>query len=99
MNDRSAPIGEPVRYGASIPGIGAQRRASVRVRVYDAVALAVVLCLIYLDIPTYVYTLNEAFLPKYFFYAAVVALAPRVLSASPSLGRYLTSSFSQWLLA
>ena len=66
---------------------------------YESSALVVVLCLCYLDVPNYIYTLDEAFLPKYFFYAFLGAVSPLLLLRSRSLGPYLISPFSLWAFA
>ena len=68
-------------------------------RLYNICALAVVLCLGYLDVPSYVYALNEAFLPKYFFYAFFIAVTPLLVLRSRSLSSYLFSPFSLWAFA
>jgi hypothetical protein len=64
---------------------------------YKACALVVILCLIYLDIPSYIYVLHEGFLPKYFFFAFVIVVAPLLIWIRALL-RYLISPFPLWAL-
>jgi O-antigen ligase len=63
---------------------------------YEVAALVVVLCLVYLEIPFYINTLNESLLPRYFYYAFFVALAPLLLLRFRLLMSYLISPFSLW---
>lgn len=65
---------------------------------YEVAVLVVVLCLVYLEIPTYIYALKESFLPIYFFYAFFVGVAPLVVLKFRSLTRYVISPFSLWAL-
>jgi O-antigen ligase len=66
---------------------------------YEVAVLVVVLCLVYLGIPNYIYAKNEGFLPKYFYYAFFVALAPLPILRFRLLLSYVTSPFSLWALA
>ena len=63
---------------------------------YEVSALVVVLCLVYLDIPSYIYTLNDSLLPKYFYYAFFVVVAPLLILRFRSLISYVISPFSLW---
>jgi O-antigen ligase len=65
---------------------------------YEAAVLVVVLCLVYLDIPSYVYTQNDSLLPKYFYYVFFAGLAPLLILRFRSLLSYVISPFSLWAL-
>ena len=65
---------------------------------YNTSALVVVLCLVYLDIPSYIYTQNDSLLPKYFYYLFFVGLAPLLILRFRSLISYVISPFSLWAL-
>jgi O-antigen ligase len=67
---------------------------------YEVAVLVVVLCLVYFDIPTYtyIYTQNDSLLPKYFYYAYFVGLAPLLILRFRSLISYVISPFSLWAL-
>ena len=62
---------------------------------YKSSALVVILCLIYLDVPTYIFAFHKDFLPKYFFFAFLIVVAPLLIWIRPLL-RYLISPFSLW---
>jgi O-antigen ligase len=65
---------------------------------YEVAVLVVVLCLVYLGIPNYFYEI-EGFLPKYFYYAFFVALAPLLILRFRLLISYVLSPFSLWAFA
>ena len=46
---------------------------------YKTSALVVILCLVYLDIPTYIFAIHKDILPKYFYYAFFVVVAPLLI--------------------
>ncbi len=62
---------------------------------YQTAALVVILCLVYFDIPGFIQGLHEGFLPKYFFFAFLIVVAPLLIWIRPLL-RYLMSPFSLW---
>jgi len=66
---------------------------------YGTFALMAVLCVTYLDIPSYAYALKASLLPKYFFYAFAIAVVPLLAAGSRSLGSYLVSPFVVWAFA
>jgi O-antigen ligase len=100
MNPRFTRVTPFVRYDAGVPETTSiPRLRPGPLRTYGICALVVVLCLVYLDIPAYIYTLDEAFLPKYFFYAFVIIVAPLLVLRSRSFGSYLVSPFSLWAFA
>lgn len=66
---------------------------------YQASALVFVLCLVYLDIPNYIYSQNEGFPAKYFYYVFFVAMAPLLILRFKALIPYLSTPFSLWLFA
>jgi hypothetical protein len=66
---------------------------------YLAVSAAIVLGLVYLNIPVYAYTLNSALLPKYFYYALFLALGPFLILRNKQFVSYLVSPFSLWVVA
>ena len=47
--------------------------------IYLTISIVVVFSFIYLDIPSYLYVLNRAILPKYFYYALAIMVAPFLL--------------------
>lgn len=55
--------------------------------------------LVYLDLPAFVYEVNEAFLPKYFYFIMVALISPVILLRYRYFIRYLTSPFALWALA
>ena len=58
--------------------------------------MVVVLCLVYLDIPSYIHTQHDSLLPKYFYYVFFVGLAPLLILRFRSLISYVISPFSLW---
>jgi O-antigen ligase/polysaccharide polymerase Wzy-like membrane protein len=66
---------------------------------YQVAVLVVVLCLVYLEMPSYIYTLNDSLLPKYFYYVFFVVLAPLLILRFRLLISYVTSPFSLWAFA
>lgn len=63
---------------------------------YQTSALVVILCLVYLDLPLYIYERYEGFAPKYFYYAFFVVVAPLLILRFRSLSSYVISPFSLW---
>ena len=63
---------------------------------YEVAVLVVGLCLVYLDLPVYIHTQNDSLLPKYFYYALFVVVAPLLVLKLRSLIPYLISPFSLW---
>lgn len=100
MNARLPQGTSFVRYDAGVhETTSILQPGSSRLPLYNTWALVLVLCLGYLDVPNYIYTLNEAFLPKYFFYAFFVAITPLLVLRSSSLTSYLISPFFLWAFA
>lgn len=69
------------------------------VRKYLALVLVALLFLSYLNLPTYLYILNNSLVPKYFFFAFLVALIPLIALKPNVFAMYLFSPFALWLLA
>lgn len=65
---------------------------------YSASALAVVLGLVYLDIPTFIYRQHDSLPAKYFYYAMFAAVTPLLALRLRSLVAYSMSPFSLWAL-
>ncbi len=66
---------------------------------YLQVAIAMVLSLVYLDIPGYIYMVNPSIFPKYFYYALFVIIAPILLVKFREFLLYMASPYSLWVFA
>ena len=66
---------------------------------YLAATIAVVFSLVYLDIPHYIYVLNDSIPPKYFYYSAAVIIVPLLLFKFRQFLLYIVSPFSLWVFA
>jgi O-antigen ligase len=66
---------------------------------YLSVATAIVIAFVYLNIPIYVYTLNPALLPKYFYFIFLFAVAPLLTLKTKAFLSYLASPFPLWIIA
>ena len=99
MNPRFSQVIPVVRPDAGVPASASRYTSRPGLfRLYQTSALVVILCLVYLDIPTYIHELREGFLPKYFFFAFLIIVAPLLIWIRPLL-RYLISPFSLWAFA
>ena len=67
--------------------------------IYLTTSIVVIFSFIYLDIPSYLYVLDNAILPKYFYYALAIMVAPFLLLKFRGFVLYMASSFSLWVLA
>lgn len=65
---------------------------------YHAIALALSLGILFLNLPVYAYVLRPDFLPKYFFFGLFFLLAPIVVMKFRLLNKYLMSPFALWAL-
>jgi O-antigen ligase len=63
---------------------------------YQTLLLAGALGVIYLNLPIYLYTLNTALLPKYFFFGIFFLIAPLIVLYYRSFVAYLMSPFVVW---
>jgi hypothetical protein len=82
-----------------MPGFGEPHLVHRRFSgLYEVAVLGVVLCLVYLEIPLYISTLNANFLAKDLYYAFFVAVAPLLILRFRSLISYVISPFSLWAL-
>lgn len=66
---------------------------------YKTFTVVMVLCLVFLEIPHYIHSQNEALLPKYFYYSFFVVIAPLLVLRLRLLSSYLFSPFSLWAFA
>ena len=96
MNAKSRTITPVVSPDARVRGTACS--PPTLLGLYEVAVLAVVLCLLYLEIPNYVSELNASFLPKYFYYAFFVGVAPLLVLRFRSLGSYVISPFALWAL-
>ena len=67
--------------------------------IYLTTSIVVVFSFIYLNISSYLYVLNHAILPKYFYYALAVMVAPFLLLKFREFLLYMASPFFLWVLA
>ena len=63
---------------------------------YQTALLAGALAVIYLNLPIYLYTLNPALLPKYFFFGIFFLIAPLIVLHCRAFVTYLMSPFVVW---
>jgi O-antigen ligase len=63
---------------------------------YKMATLCLVLLLVYLNIPTYVYRLDRSVLPLYFYVGVFLLLSPILLLKPMSFVSYLVSPFAVW---
>jgi hypothetical protein len=66
---------------------------------YSNTVIVIILILAYLDIPVYLYGIGINILPKYFYYAFFVMVAPILLLKCKLLKQHLMSPFALWVLA
>ena len=96
MNAKSPTITPVVSTDARVRGAASSPQTLLGL--YEVAVLVVVLCLGYLEIPIYISELNTSFLPKSFYYAFVVGVAPLLVLRFRSLISYVISPFSLWAL-
>ncbi|MDQ3776531.1 MAG: O-antigen ligase family protein [Pseudomonadota bacterium] len=98
MNVKYSDISLAVSPDARVQGTASSSQF-VFLGLYEVAVLVVVLCLVYLEMPSYISTLNDSLLPKYFYYAFFVALAPLLILRFRLLISYVISPFSLWAFA
>ncbi len=98
MNAKFPQVTPSVRPDASVRATASSPRSRPGLLgLYESSAVVVILCLVYLDIPSYIYE-REGFVTKYFFYAFFVVVAPLLILRFRSLSSYVISPFSLWAL-
>ena len=99
MNAKRPQVTHVSHFDGSAPVTASSRMSRIGLLdLYATSALVIILCLVYLEIPNYIYSTNEGFLPKYFYYAFFVVVAPLLISRFNSLIPYVISPFSLWAL-
>jgi hypothetical protein len=63
---------------------------------YHGLVLALTCAVIYANLPIYGYTLHAGLLPKFFFFATFLLIAPLLLLKHHALAAYLLSPFALW---
>jgi len=96
MNAKSPRITAVVSPDVRVQGTASSPQTLLGL--YQVAVLVVVLCLVYLDFPIYISELNASLLPKYFYYAFFVGVAPLLVLRLRSLISYVISPFSLWAL-
>ncbi|MGZ8941565.1 MAG: O-antigen ligase family protein [Methylobacter sp.] len=66
---------------------------------YLTTAIIILFSLIYLDIPNYLFVLNPAILPKYFYYSLAIIVAPFFLLKFREFVLYMASPFFLYIFA
>ncbi len=66
---------------------------------YLNITLALIFSFVYLDIPGYLFALDPAILPKYFYYALFAVASPFLLLKLREFILYMTSPFALWMYA
>jgi O-antigen ligase len=66
---------------------------------YSNTIAVIILCLVYLDIPAYIYAIDINILPKYWYYVIFIIAIPILLKNFRPLLRLLLSPFALWLFA
>lgn len=66
---------------------------------YLYTAIALIFCLVYLDIPAYIFVLNSAILPKYFYYTLFAFTSPFLVLKFKEFILYMASPFALWMYA
>ncbi|MGH9959825.1 MAG: O-antigen ligase family protein [Pyrinomonadaceae bacterium] len=100
MNTKLPQVTPFSHSDGSVPVIASSRTSRIGLLDwYTGSAVVIILCLVYLEIPDYVYTIYGVFLPKYFYYAFFVVVAPLLVLRFNSLIPYVISPFSLWALA
>lgn len=64
---------------------------------YQGLVLALSCAAIYANLPVYGYVMQPALLPKFFFFAAFLLMAPLLLLRQSTLAAYLLSPFALWI--
>jgi hypothetical protein len=67
--------------------------------VSNKVVLALILICLYLNLPVYIFKLQNGLLPKYFYYGLVLLLAPMLFTRMRKISTYMTSPFVLWTMA
>ncbi len=100
MNRRFSQVMPFVRPDASVQATASSPQSRPDpLALYEASALVVILCLVYLEIPYYIHERDEGFVPKYFYYAFFVVVAPLLILRFRSLSSYVISPYSLWAFA
>ncbi|MGD0961490.1 MAG: O-antigen ligase family protein [Methylomonas sp.] len=66
---------------------------------YLQITVFLIIFLNYLDLPSYLYIVNPALLPKYFFFAMFAMISPFIFLRTKEFTRYLLTPFSVWAAA
>jgi len=66
---------------------------------YSIGIVSIILSLFYLEIPNYIYTLNDSVLPKYFYYTCFLFVTPLLFLKLKSFKLYMVSPFFLWASA
>lgn len=92
-----------IRGSALFPQSGGEHITGMRpftsfMNWYHAIALAIALGILFLNLPVYTYVLRPDLLPKYFFFGLFFLLAPILVMKFRLLNQYLMSPFALWAL-
>lgn len=63
---------------------------------YQAFVLAVLVAVLYTNLPVYAYLANPFFLPKFFFFGLFALMLPTIVGQHKQLAAYLLSPFALW---
>ncbi|RZA35827.1 MAG: O-antigen ligase domain-containing protein [Lysobacteraceae bacterium] len=87
-----------VHAGAYAPGTPAsmQGQGAPLAAWYHGFVVAVIAAVIYTNLPVYAFVRNAGLLPKYFFFAMMVLMAPLAVAKHRQLAAYLLSPFALW---
>jgi hypothetical protein len=66
---------------------------------WQQAVLVLILVSTYLNLPVYLFKLENGLLPKYFYFGFVLLMAPMLLLRLKNIGAYITSPFVLWALA
>jgi hypothetical protein len=83
-------------YRSHQPGEATHAQA---ISLWNKALIALILCSFYMNLPVYIFKLDNSLLPKYFYFAFVLTLAPMVLMRMGSISSYITSPFVIWAIA
>lgn len=81
------------------PHTNQQRAKNLLVVTWLAIVPPGILIALYLNLPPYVFRLNESIVPKYFYFLFAVALSPLVLLQTRSFISYLASPIALWAIS
>lgn len=90
------PIPIDVFRGRAMPAATAAPDLYGRLLTCQCAVLGLALCVLYANVPVYLYTQHASLPPKYVYFLLVMLMAPTLLARRAALPAYLLSPFALW---